>query len=125
MNYHFSFLSILKKLLTPGYKANLLFFLFCSLILIALSERLNKNSEIILWFSCYLWVHLFTFWIKNDSLHKKIKLPFDLGLLVFQVWFLLIPWYLFSTRGFIRSSIIIIIYISLLIASIVLSVLLS
>lgn len=44
-----------------------------------------------------LWLGVW--WLKNDNKQYKIGLVYDLGLFLYLAWFIVVPYYLFRTRG--------------------------
>ncbi len=44
-----------------------------------------------------LWIVVW--WVKNDNKQYKIGLVYDFGLFLYFAWFIVVPYYLFRTRG--------------------------
>jgi hypothetical protein len=44
-----------------------------------------------------LWIGVW--WVKHDNKQYKIGLVYDLGLFLYMAWVIVVPYYLFKTRG--------------------------
>jgi hypothetical protein len=58
----------------------------------------SRSAGLTIVFS-YLFASSLGLWVISDAQERGRSLPYDFGTFVFFAWGLLVPWYLFSTRG--------------------------
>ncbi len=66
-------------------------------ILAALKDDVVSDSIHVLW--SFLVIIFTALWVNEDANSKKFEKPFELGFLIYIMWPITLPWYLFSTRG--------------------------
>ncbi|MBI5962025.1 MAG: hypothetical protein HY863_00995 [Chloroflexi bacterium] len=69
---------------------------FC-VALFSVYERPLSPAFDLLYFIAFAWV--LGWWLKEDSQKYKEKWIYELGILIYAVWMIVIPIYLFKTRG--------------------------
>ncbi len=97
--------SMIPECFIPGTSRNIFLYLILCSFYLAMSEKgmPNENSELIEVLSLFLWLYILVYWLKRDSLHYNVKLPSDIGSLFLSGWFIILPWYLLTTRGYLKT----------------------
>ena len=65
--------------------------------LFAVFDRTMSPAFNLLYFIAFTWV--LRWWLKEDNQKYKEKWIYELGILIYAVWMIVIPIYLFKTRG--------------------------
>ena len=65
--------------------------------LFAVFDRTMSPAFNLLYFIAFTWV--LGWWLKKDNQKYKEKWIYELGILIYAVWMIVIPIYLFKTRG--------------------------
>ena len=86
----------------------------------ALYSTLSVISEQFYFFSSLLLGWMLYDWTKKDALTRKYVVPYDLGFVILVAWFVILPAYLWKTRGF-RKTLCIICFFFLFTAGVWLS----
>jgi hypothetical protein len=89
---------VLSKLTTPTS----LFYIFLTLTQVATGIYLASGLEPPAFFTAayvlgFLWI--VGWWLRADSVKRNFRWIFDMGLFLYVAWPIVLPYYLFKTRG--------------------------
>lgn len=93
--------------------------MFCSLTAAGLHETLGSPSgasTIAAILASFVFLSSLSLWVLSDARQQNRSLPYDFGSFVFFGWLLVVPVYLFSTRGW-RACITLGLFVLLCLAS--------
>ncbi|PCJ28212.1 MAG: hypothetical protein COA96_01510 [SAR86 cluster bacterium] len=84
-------------------KSALLLLIFLSLCMGVLEVLLNLQEEVLSGSTQALWSFTFVLltilWAYYDAKKADIETPFDFGFILYIFWPVVLPWYLYRTRG--------------------------